>query len=433
MSKNIETIKINEGINLNIINTEKFKSRLLVFNIIRPLRKEDATKNALLALVLKRGTEKYPNNLILQRKMEELYGVKLNLNVIIRGNKHILRFSLQFIDDSYIKDENYFFQVIDLLIEVMFNPKLEDGIFNEEFLNQEKKNLTRRIESRINNKRNYAIEKTIEEMFSEESFSIPRLGYVEDIESINSQNLYEYYKQVLKESPIEIFYTGEMQEDIIKHLKSNLNINRKEIISLKREKIIGTVDKIKKIEEDLDVNQGKIVLGYRTGIPYENELYTALVLAIEIFGGNPNSKLFLNVREKESLAYYIVARIFKYKSFVLVDAGIEFDKFDETLNIIEKELDKVKAGDFTERDIEIAKKSLISSLESVEDGLHNILEYNFDSKLTNDYRDARTKISDIEKVKKDSIIEASKNIILDTVYFMNNSNIDEGEKNDENI
>lgn len=433
MSKNIETIKINEGINLNIINTEKFKSRLLVFNIIRPLRKEDATKNALLALVLKRGTEKYPNNLILQRKMEELYGVKLNLNVIIRGNKHILRFSLQFIDDSYIKDENYFFQVIDLLIEVMFNPKLEDGIFNEEFLNQEKKNLTRRIESRINNKRNYAIEKTIEEMFSEESFSIPRLGYVEDIESINSQNLYEYYKQVLKESPIEIFYTGEMQEDIIKHLKSNLNINRKEIISLKREKIIGTVDKIKKIEEDLDVNQGKIVLGYRTGIPYENDLYTALVLAIEIFGGNPNSKLFLNVREKESLAYYIVARIFKYKSFVLVDAGIEFDKFDETLNIIEKELDKVKAGDFTERDIEIAKKSLISSLESVEDGLHNILEYNFDSKLTNDYRDARTKISDIEKVKKDSIIEASKNIILDTVYFMNNSNIEEGEKNDENI
>ena len=429
----METINIKEGINLNLIETDKFKSRLLVFNIIRPLKREDATKNALLTLVLRRGTEKYSNNLEIQRKMEELYGVRLNLNVIVRGNKHIIRLTLQFVDERYINDENYFSEVIDLVTEIIFNPKLENGIFNEEYLEQEKKNLIRRIESKINDKRNYAIERTIEEMFNGESFAISRIGYIEDMEDISSEILFDYYKRILKDSPMEIFYTGKMKEKTIDYLKSSIKTDRENIISLKREKVTGLVDQIKTVEEKLDVNQGKIVLAYRTGIPYEDDLYTALVLAVQIFGGTPNSKLFLNVREKESLAYYIAARIFKFKSFITVDAGIEFDKYEDTLKIIEEELNKMKTGDFTERDIEIAKKSLISSLESVEDSLHNILEYNFNSKLTDDYRDVNSKIENVQKVTKDEIIQASKKIILDTMYFMNGSNVKEGEKDNEDI
>lgn len=433
LSKKIELVKIDKAINLNMVEVDKFKSRLLVYNIIRPLKKEEASKNALLALILRRGTEKYPDNLTLQRKMEELYGVRLGINVVVRGNKHIIRFSLQFVDDRYVNDEGYLLQVIDLLTEIIFNPKLEDGIFNEDYLDQEKKNLARRIESRINNKRNYALERAIEEMCVEESFSIPRLGYVEDMARINGRNLYEYYQKLLKESPVEIFYTGKLEEEIINHLRDNIKIKRENILSFEREEIRGQVETIKNIKEDLDVSQGKMVLGYRTGIPYEDELYTSLLLAIEIFGGSPNSKLFLNVREKESLAYYIVARIFKYKSIILVDAGIEFDKFEETLGIIEEELNKMKNGDFSERDIEVAKTSMISSLESVEDSLHNILESSFDSVLTDDYRDVDEKIADIKGVTKEGITEASKHILLDTIYFMDNPDLRGGQKYNEDI
>lgn len=173
------------------------------------------------------------------------------------------------------------------------------------------------------------------------------------------------------------------------------------------------------INETLDVNQGKLVIGYRTGIPFESKLYNALLLASDILGGGPNSKLFKNVREAESLAYYVSSTILKYKSIMIVDGGIEFENYHKTVDIINKQLEEVKAGNFSSDDIEISKKAIKTSTESIKDSLFLISEFFLSQNIAKDNRTLQDVLNDFENVTKEEIIEAANKIVIDTIYFLN--------------
>lgn len=428
MTLKSERIEIGNGIGLNLIKAHKFKSSLLSYYFIRPLSKEEVTKNALLPLILKRGSKDYPTNLKIQRELEENYGAKLSVGVNKRGEKHILRFSIETVNREYVQDKDYIYNVLKLLKSIIFNPLIEDDCFKESYVNQEKENLKTRIEGRINNKRSYAIERCIEEMCKDEKFSIYGLGNIEDLSHIDGNVLYKHYKDIIDTSPVEIFYTGQYDEKLIENLKESIDLDRENIIDIAKEEIIHNVEEESVIQEDLDVVQGKLVLGYRAGTHYQDQLYNGLLLAAEIIGGGPNSKLFKNVREKESLAYYINSMIFKYKSIMLIDGGIEFDNFEKTLDIVKKQIEEVQSGDFTDKDIEVSKKSMRSSMESIKDSIFLISEFFFSQRLSGDSRSLESIIKDLEDVKREEIIEASSKIVLDTVYFMKNSKIEEKEE-----
>lgn len=414
-------IEIGKGINLNLIKTDKFKSNLISFYFLRPLTKDEATKNALLPLVLKRGTKEYNTNLEIQKKLEETYGANLSIAINKRGEKHVLRFTIETVNGEYVGDKDYIYQVIDLLKSIIFNPVLQKGCFKKEYVDQEKENLKRGIEGRINDKRSYAIDRCIEEMCKNEKFSIYPLGNIKDLDLIEEESLYKHYEDVIKTSPIEIFYVGDYDDELEDYLKNLGDIERKNLISIKREEIISGVQTKNMVHEDMDVNQGKLVLGFRTGIPYEDRLYNGLLVASDIFGGGPNSKLFRNVRERESLAYYITSTILKYKSIMLVDSGIEFSSFGKTIDIIKDELEEMKKGNFTEEDMEISKKSLKSSTKSIKDSLFLISEFFFSQILSEDNRSLDDILKDIDAVTKEDIINAISKVVLDTIYFMKNA------------
>ncbi len=420
-----ERINIGNGIGLNLIKADKFKSSLLSYYFIRPLSKDEVTKNALLPLVLKRGTKEYDTNLKIQRELEENYGAKLSIGVNKRGERHVLRFSVETVNREYVQDKDYIYNVLRLLKSIIFSPLVEDDYFKENYVNQEKENLKTKIEGRINNKRSYAIDRCIEEMCKNEKFSIYSLGNIDDLENIDGNVLYRHYKEIISTSPIEVFYTGQYDEKLIENLKESIDLDRDKIVDVPLEKIITGVQTKNMVKENLDVVQGKLVLGYRTGIPYQDKLYNGLLLASDILGGGPNSKLFRNVREKESLAYYINSTIFKYKSIMLIDGGIEFDNFEKTVEIVKKQVEDLQNGDFTDKDIEISKKSIKSGIESIKDSIFLISEFFFSQKLSGDNRSLEMILSDIEDVTKDDIIEASSKIVLDTIYFMKNSKIEE--------
>lgn len=414
-------IEIGKGINLNLVKTDKFKSNLISFYFLRPLTKDEATKNALLPLVLKRGTKEYNTNLEIQKKLEETYGANLSIAINKRGERHVLRFTIETVNGEYVGDKDYIYQVIDLLKSIIFNPVLQKGCFKKEYVDQEKENLKRGIEGRINDKRSYAIDRCIEEMCKNEKFSIYPLGNIKDLDLIEEESLYKHYEDVIKTSPIEIFYVGDYDYELEDYLKNLGDIERKNLISIKREEIISGVQTKNMVHEDMDVNQGKLVLGFRTGIPYEDRLYNGLLVASDIFGGGPNSKLFRNVRERESLAYYITSTILKYKSIMLVDSGIEFSSFGKTIDIIKDELEEMKKGNFTEEDMEISKKSLKSSTKSIKDSLFLISEFFFSQILSEDNRSLDDILKDIDAVTKEDIINAISKVVLDTIYFMKNA------------
>jgi len=418
-----ERIQIKSGINLNLIKTDKFKSNLLSFYFLRPLTREEVTKNALLPLVLKRGTMELKTNLEIQKKLEENYGANLSVAINKRGEKHVLRFSVETINGEYINNKEYIYDVFNLLKSIIFNPLLEEGYFKKSYVEQEKENLKRKIESRINDKRSYAIDRCIEEMCKNERFGIYPLGSIEDLPKIDEEILYKHYKKVIETSPIEIFFVGNYDDDMVLYMKEMANIERGEIIDIPREQIISRVKTKNMVYEDLDVNQGKLVLGFRTGIPYEDRLYNGLLVGSDILGGGPNSKLFKTVREKESLAYYITSTVFKYKSILLVDGGIEFENFEKTIDIIKEQIEEIQKGNFSEDDIEISKESLKSSTRSIKDSIFLISEYFFSQILSNDKRTLDEVIADIDKVTKGEIVEAMSKLTIDTIYFMRNPKI----------
>ncbi len=221
MSLKSERVKLGNGIYLNIIKTDKFKSNLLSYYFIRPLKRIEVTKNALLPLVLKRGTEKYPNNLEIEKKLEELYGSNLSIAVNKRGGeKQVIRYTMEWASGGeYLGEKGVDHDVMEILKDIIYNPILEDGVFTSKYVAQEKENLKKIIESKINDKRSYAIDRCIEEMCKNERFSLNQLGYIEDLEDIDEENLYLHYKSFLETSPIEILYVGHFDEEIINYLK----------------------------------------------------------------------------------------------------------------------------------------------------------------------------------------------------------------------
>ena len=419
MTLKSERIELSKGVYLNIIDENKFKSNLLSYYFIRPLTRDEVTKNTLMSLVLKRGTKNYPNSIDVEKKLEELYGSNLSLGINKRGEKQVVRFTMEWAKSNY-GGEEYDDEIIQILKDIIFDPVLEHDKFLKKYVAQEKENLRRKIENKINDKGSYATERCIESMCKNEKYGIYPLGYVEDLEQIDEKNLYEHYLEVIKTSPIEIFYVGHIDEKIIKYLKKNLEIPRDEIVSIPEDVLVTSVQTKNIVVDELDVNQGKLVIGYRAGIHHNDRLYNPLLLASDILGGGPNSKLFKNVREKESLAYYISSSIYKYKSIMLIDSGIEFDNFDKTVEIIREQLDELKEGKFTEDDISKSVKSIKTNTESIRDSIFLISEFFFSQLISGDNRSLEQVLEDFLKVKKEEIVEAANKITIDTIYFMRN-------------
>lgn len=420
MLKKIHPIKIGENANLHVIKTDKFKTNLIGIYIQRPLLLEEATKNSLISMILEKATENHPSFKELNTSLEELYGGIIVSDVVKKGERQILQIKMQIPNSKYINDDKIFQKGLKLLNEVLNHPYIENGGFGEDYYNQEKENLREKIKGRINDKMKYALDRCVEEMCEGEKFSVYEYGSIDELEKITRQDLYEYYKTILKESPIDIFLVGDMDEKNAQNLIFEnieiINDNSKEII---REEISKKVDKIKNVEDNFNINQGKLTLGYRTNIPYESKLYEGSVLFSNILGGGPNSKLFKNVREKESLCYYIFSKIEKFKSVMLVSSGIEFENFDKTRDLINKQVEELKNGNFDEDDIDIAKKSILTSIQSLTDAPNMLMDFYYSQVLSNVDDDIDIIMEKIQNVDKKLIIEAGKKFELDTVYFLN--------------
>ncbi|QIB26703.1 EF-P 5-aminopentanol modification-associated protein YfmF [Caloranaerobacter azorensis] len=416
--KNIRK-RIDEGVNLNLIVTDKFKSNLISIYIVRPLVRSEVTKNALLPMVLKRGTKNYNNFTDIQQKLEDLFGANLSVDVTKKGERQVIRFTLEGPNDKYVSGNNLIEEMIKILNEIINNPLLENGSFLDEYVNQEKENLKKKIESRINDKKTYSVDRCIEEMCKNENYSLYKHGYVEDLKDIDSRKLYKHYLTVLKSSPIEVCIVGDIDVDAVSNIfVENFDIKRDKVIDIQRENVLKEIHTKNLVREEMDVNQGKLTLGFRTNIPYEDKLYEPLLIMSNILGGGPNSKLFMNVREKESLAYYIYSRVLKYKSLLIISSGIEFSNYQKTLDIIKEQVEDMKLGKFSESDIRQAKKSLITSIKSIKDSNFSLADYYLSNILANDYRNIDEIIERLQNVSKDEIVEAAKKLSLDTIYFL---------------
>ena len=417
--KNLKTLEIGKNVKLTLIPESKFKTNLISVYIQRKLDRNEVTKNALLPGILKSGCNKYKTLGQLTDREEELYGSYLHAGASKRGESQVLGFSILSVNEKYL-DEKILGQCIEFLNEIINNPLVIDGGFNEEYLNIEKEIIKDSIMSIINDKGNYAMKRTNEIMFEGEPYSINGKGYIEDLDTIDRVSLYEHYKEVLKTSPIEIMIEGEFEEsEVVELIKEKFQFDRGNIIDIPKEEYYKEVDEVKEVKENMDIAQGKLVMGYRCNVDYlDEEKYYSLLLGSRILGGGADSKLFINVREKESLCYTIYSTIQKSKSTMMVCSGIEAQNYEKTVNLVKEQVQKLKDGDITESEISNAKIAFINSLNSLNDEIGRISDFYFSQSISKNKSDLDQIKNMINKSTKEDIVDAVKDIQLDTIYFL---------------
>ena len=427
MKYNKQNIK--QGITLHLIDTEKFKTNLIAIFISTPLTKENVTKNAVLSSVLRRGTANLPTQEKISKKLEEMYGADFNCGLDKIGDNHVLKLYLESINDKFLpqEGEKMLKESIDIITDIALNPIIEKESFKQEYIEQEKENIKKIIEAKKDNKARYAMFRCIEEMYKGKPTGIYKFGYVEDLENINAKNLYEYYKNLINECKIDIFVSGSLENiDVKEIVQNNENIQKLnerqakyiQIITEKREK----PKEERKVEEVLDVTQGKLIMGYdivlddkdiqNENIKYEAMLYNALL------GGSANSKLFQNVREKASLAYSASSAYMKDKSNIFAICGIEMTNYEKAVEIIKEQIEDMRNGEFTEEEIENSKQGIISSIVSMDDEQDTLIIYFLGQELGLSSVDLKQYIQKIQNVNKEQIENIAKKVKLNTIYFL---------------
>lgn len=413
--------EIKKGIKLHEIQTEKFKTNLIAVFLSMPITREDVTKNSLLSAVLRRGSKNMPTLAQISQEMEEMYGASFDCGLDKTGDNHILKFYIETINDKFLpqSNENILKKSIDKLLEIVFNPLVENNAFKEEYIKQEKENIKRIIEGKVDNKARYAFDRCIEEMYKDKPYGLYKYGYIEDLDSITAQNLYEYYKKMISECKIDIFISGDI-EDATEIIEQNENIlklqQREPKYKINRVETKENVEE-KELKEEMDVIQGKIVIGLDLHLDNEEQKYNAMMYNA-ILGGTANSKMFQEVREKASLAYTASSNYVRYKSNIFIRCGIEIKNYDKAMEIIRKQLEDMKKGIFTDEDIENAKKGIISGIRSIDDEQDTEITYFLGQELTNSKTSLEQYIEKIQKVNKQDIIDVANSISINTVYFL---------------
>ena len=414
--------EIKKGIKLHTIKNEKFKTNLIAIMLTTKLNRENVTKNALVPAVLRRGTKNLTTQEEINKKLEEMYGASLDCGLDKTGDNQVLKFYIETVNDEFLPQEaeNMLKTSLEKIFEFVFNPYLENGCFKKEYVEQEKENIKQIIDGKIDNKARYSLDRCIEEMYKGQPYGLYKYGYVEDMKDINEKNLYEYYQQLINECKIDIFVSGIIDEETENIIKNNENIiklkdrepqyNGPEIIAKKSEKEND-------VQESMDVTQGKLIIGMDLDIDDDNSRFDVMIYN-SIFGGSANSKLFQNVREKASLAYTASSSYYRFKNNIFINCGIEIKNYEKALEIIKQQIEDMKKGDFTDEEVENAKKGIIASIKTIDDEQDTEITYFFSQELSKSKCNIEQYMQRISEVTKDKVVDVANKVSINTVFFL---------------
>ena len=422
---NRKIVELKQGIKAHFINTDKHKTDLTCVILTVPLKREYVTKNALIPFLLRRGTEKLPNQYLINKEMENMYGASFNLGIDKSGDNIILKFYIETISNEYALDgENILKRNIENLLDIIFNPLKNSGLLNQDFLDIEKENLRKVINSKIDDKDAYAFERCISEMYKQNGFGLYKFGYIEDIDKITIEEITEYYDWLISNAKIDIFMSGKIDEkEFTNVLLENQNIKdlnpREGYYILNRQSTESRQNVENEVFESMNVVQGKLVLGLNVDFDDENLQAIALVYNA-ILGDGANSMMFQNVREKAGLAYSSKSTFIKQKMNIFIRCGIQIENYEKALNLIKVQLDNIKTGEFSDEDIEVAKVYLTSSIKNIEEEQDTEIVYYIGQELSGTNRSIEEYIDRIQRVSKEDILAFAEKVSINTIYFLKN-------------
>ncbi len=418
----VSRTQLQPGVWLTAVQTKKFKSCVLGVNFLTPLKEEWASLHALTPMVLRRGCAQYPDLESISAALDELYGGSLEPMVRKKGETQCVGFVGSFLDDAYtLEGEQVLEPAAALLAQLVLDPYTQDGAFCPDYTRQEQANLTDRIKAQVNDKRQYAQLRVVEEMCAGEPFGVDKLGSLSAVEAVTPQSLWTAYQSLLTQARVELYYCGSAEPERVEAAFAPLLAGLPrggERLDLPRPAKGETPKPPHRVEEALDVTQGKLSMGFRTRCDAWDEGYPALMLANAIYGGTTTSKLFMNVREKLSLCYYASSGLMKYKDVMLVSSGVEFDKVGQAEAEILSQLYRCQTGEFSDDELEWARRSVVSTLRTTLDGQSRLEDYWLGQSAAGLSVGPDQMVERVEAVTRQQVVQAAQNLTLDTVYFL---------------
>ncbi len=414
--------KLDSGIDLYFKKTDKFKTDYMLMVVQTELKEDTATANALLPMVLGRGTRNCPSTVEFIKTLDDMYGAAFKADISKKGEVQMLVFGIEVPNARFLPENDPLTgKAMGLLRDVVFDTAVDDeGLLRTDYVAQEKENLRHVIEGIIDDKQSYAMKRCIEAMCEDERFGVSKFGRLDQIDQIDAKMLTQRYNEVASKSPIALFVVGDLDE-------GSLLSHARECFGFKRDvtPITDTVDEwkssvheVKHVTDTMDVTQGKLVIGYRTNTTYEDPDFPALLMMNGIFGGFTHSKLFQNVREKASLAYYASSSVEYIKGIMTVSAGIDCSNEERVLKIVAEQLDEIRAGNITQTEMDFTFKGLRSSLLMADDSVSGGVDFVLCDLVSGKTRTSKELIEELSKVTPQDVVRVANRVQQDTVYFL---------------
>ena len=412
------------GVRLTAVHTNKFKSNLLSLSLMAPLSEETASANALLPYVLRRGTARHPDLESLSAALDDLYGGSIEPAVRKKGETQAVGFVASFLDDAFAPGETRILEdAVGLLGELLLEPYTQNGAFCPDYTSQERANLIDRIQAQINEKRAYSILRLTQEMCAGEPYGVDKLGDEAHAAALTPERLWERYQALLSQAPVELYYCGSAPADRVAEALTAALAGLPRAAGLEEPECgvqaEASCETPRLVTESLDVTQGKLALGFRTGGSCVwTEDFPALMVFNAVYGGTPTSKLFLNVREKLSLCYFASSTLEKCKGILLVSSGIEFGNYEKAKAEILAQLDNCRQGAIEDWEMVAARQAIISSLSAALDAQGRLEDFWLGQAAAGLEEEPQALAQRIAAVTKEQVVAVANKLELDTIYFL---------------
>ena len=404
--------------------TDKFKTISIQVIFLGEFSKDNATSRSLLSRILPLSTKSYPTKDALYNKLYDLYDMSLSVSTYPSYKTNMTSFSITYVNPKYLKtDIDLHSEALNILKEVIFNQNIIDNAFEKKLFKEQKLLLAEEIKNVYNNKHRYALRQLLNNMGKDEIISVSVLGNLEDLEKIDEYSLYQTYQDLITREKAYINVIGDVDvEEMQKYLKilgDFKSVNDDFNVVSNEDKEIAEV---KELFEKQNINQAKLMMGFRTKVNSKDKLYPALLVFNAMYGGTFQSDLNRVVREEHSLCYTIASQIIPDIKLLIVSAGIDSNNYKLTKELVLKELDEYKTGKINQENMKIAKESLISELNEVEDSPNGIINFYFKNILFKQEETIDEMIDKINAVTEEEIIEVAKGVNLDTIFLLAGEN-----------
>lgn len=413
------SIQLQEGVNIHVLPTKKYKTIRIVLKFRTPLDKKNITKRALLSSLLETNSKKYDSQTKLRSELANLYGASFGLSVTKKGTMHMLTVGMTIVNEKYLSaNENVLQEGIDFLKEILFHPNATDGKFDEETFNREKENIADYYESIFDDKQAYASLSLQRLYFEDENQKTPSIGTLEDLNNITAASLYEYYQELLAEDCVDIYVLGDVEESEMTEAFRAFPFKARQVPSESIFYTAATHNKLIEEIEQQEVTQAKFNLAYETNVFYQDKNYFAAQIFNGLFGGFPHSKLFMNVREKESLAYYASSTLDTFRGMMTVQTGIDSTKVEQVREIIQLQLIEMQNGNFSDEAIDQTKEMLKNQILQSEDNPGAVMEKMYTHQLVGSTLTTAEFEQKINEVTKEEIIKIANQVYLKATFFL---------------